>query len=198
MQSMRQALYAGCIIVLFLLPSCATSHSAFSHYMFEGKKEWQLKDYNQARADFVKAYEAERHVAPLAWAATTSYWLNDLSDAERYLGEAEAHPLFKKGFSYFRVTGYKALTLLKQGKNDEGLAVLRVYVDAYGHTFPSANLARIEFMAKKGSVDLPKLELMLEDDVWEYEQSAELFERARTGYFDKGSSDGGGGAAQTQ
>jgi hypothetical protein len=91
------------------------------------------------------------------------------------------------------VLGYEALVLTKQGNKSEGLAVLKTYVDAYGHTFPSSNLARIEFMVKKGDVDLPRLEVMLEDDVWEYEQAAEQFESGRTGYFDKGSNGGGGG-----
>jgi hypothetical protein len=195
MQSMRQALYAGCVIAILFLTSCATSNTnmAYSRYVFEGKRDWQAKDYTQARADFLKAYEAEKRVAPLAWAATTSYWLNDLVSAERYLKEAEANPEFKKGFSYFRVMGYKALVLIKQGKKSEGLAVLKTYADGYGHVFPSSNLARIEFMVKKGDVDLSRLEIMLEDDVWEYEQAVEQFENGRTGYFDKGSNSGGGG-----
>ena len=185
MQSMRQALYAGCVIAVLFLTSCATSNTnmVYSRYMFEGKKEWQAKDYAQAKADFLKAYEAEKRVAPLAWAATTSYWLNDLASAERYLREAEADPEFKKGFSYFRVMGYKALVLLKQGNKSEGLAVLKTYVDAYGHTFPSSNLARIDFMVRKGDVNLPRLEVMLEDDVWEYEQAAEQFESGRHRLF---------------
>jgi hypothetical protein len=195
MQSMRKALYAGCVTVAILfLTSCATPHASFSRHMFDGKKEWQGKDYTQARADFLKAYEAEKHVAPLAWAATTSYWLNDLASTERYLREAEADPGFKKGLSYFRVMGYKALALFKKGNKTEGLVVLKTYADAYGRTFPSSNLARIDFMVKKGDVDLPKLEVMVEDDIWEYEQAAEQFETSRTGYFDKGSTGASGGA----
>ena len=195
MQSMRQALYAGCLIAIVFLTSCATSNTnmVYSRYLFEGERNWQAKDYVQSKADFLKAYEADKRVAPLAWAATTSYWLNDLVSAERYLKEAEANPEFKKGFSYFRVMGYKALVLIKQGNKSEGLAVLKSYADSYGHTFPSSNVARIEFMAKKGDVDLPKLEIMLEDDIWEYEQAVEQFELGRTGYFDKASNGGGGG-----
>ena len=192
MQSMRQALYAGCVIAIFFLTSCSTPHAAFSRHMFDGKKEWQGKDYTQARASFLKAYEAEKQVAPLAWAATTSYWLNDHAGTERYLKEAEADPGFKKGFSYFRVTGYKALLLLKKGNKGEGLVVLKTYTDAYGRAFPSSNLARIERMAHKGEVDLPKLEVMLEDDIWEYEESIEQFESSRTGYYDRNPGASGG------
>lgn len=195
MQSMWKAVYAGCVVTILFLSSCATSNTVYSRYMFEGKRDWQARDYVQAKADFLKAYEAEKHVAPLAWAATASYWLNDLPSAERYLREAEADPGFKEGFSYLRVTAYKALVLLKQGNKSEGLAVLKTYVDAYGHTYPSSNLARIEFMITKGDVNLPRLEVMLEDDIWEYEQAVEQFESGRTGYFDKTSTSGGGGSA---
>jgi tetratricopeptide (TPR) repeat protein len=184
---MRQALYAGCVTAILFLTSCATSSTVYSRYMFEGKKEWQAKDYAQAKADFLKAYEVDKRVAPLAWAATTSYWLNDLASAERYLQEAEANREFKKGFSYFRIMGYRALVLLRQGKKSEGLAVLKTYVDAYDHTFPSSNTARIAFMVRKGEVDLPRLEVMVEDDVWEYEQGVEQFESGRTGYYDRNS-----------
>ena len=195
MQSVRQALYAGCVIVVLFLASCASSdiNRAYSRYMFEGKQDWLAKDYAQAKADFLKAYEADRRVAPLAWAATTSYWLNDLPAAEQYLREAEANPEFGKGFSYFRVLGYKALVLLKQGKKSEGMAALKAYVDAYGRTFPSSNTGRIEFMVRKGEVDLPRLEVMMENDIWEYEQGIEQFESGRTGYFDRNSGGIGGG-----
>jgi hypothetical protein len=85
MQGMRQALYAGCVIAILFLTSCASSNMAYSRYMFEGKKNWQAKDYMQAKADFLKAYDAEKRVAPLAWAATTCFWLNDHVSAEHYL-----------------------------------------------------------------------------------------------------------------
>ncbi len=194
MQSMRQALYTGCVIAIFSLTACAGSNTTYSRYMFEGKQEWQAKDYARAKADFLKAYEADKGVAPLAWAATTCYWLNDLAGAERYLREAEANREFKKGLSYFRVMGYKALVLARQGNRNEALSALTTYVYSYGHTFPSSNLARIESMVKKGDIDPPRLEIMLEDDVWEYEQAAEQFESTRTGYWDRngGAPTGGG------
>lgn len=195
MQSMRKALYAGCVIIILFLASCASSdiNRAYSRYMFEGKQDWRAKDYVQAKADFLKAYEADKRVAPLAWAATTSYWLNDLPAAEQYLREAEANPEFRRGSSYFRVLGYKALVLFKQGKREEGLAALKAYVDAYGHTFPASNLAKIAFMVRKGEVDLPRLEVMMENDIWEYEQAIEQFESSGTGYFNKNSGAQGGG-----
>jgi len=197
MQGVRQALYAGCVTVIFFLASCASSdiNRAYSRYMFEGKQEWRAENYVQAKADFLKAYEVDKRVAPLAWAATTSYWLNDLPAAEQYLREAEANPDFRKGFSYFRVLGYKALVLLKQGKKKEGLAVLKTYVDAYGYVFASSNLAKIAFMVRKGEVDLPRLEVLLEDDIWQYEQATEQFEGTYTGFYDRNSGAPSGGGS---
>ena len=195
MQGVRQALYAGCVIVILFLASCASSdmNRVYSRYMFEGKQDWRAKDYAQAKAEFLKAYEADKRVAPLAWAAAASYWLNDLPAAEQYLREAEANPEFRKGFSYFRVLGYKALVLFKQGKKSEGLTALKAYVDAYGRAFPSINTGRIEFMVRKGEVDLPRLEVMMENDIWDYEQGIEQFESSGTGYFDRNSGGIGGG-----
>jgi len=196
MQGVRKAIFAGCVIALFFLTSCAsvTSNKAYSDHMFRGKNDWRVKEYPEARSEFLKAYDDEKRVAPLAWAATTSYWLNDLTGAEQYIREAEANPEFKKGYSYFRVTGYKALVLIKKGNKGEGLAALGTYIDAYGHVFPSSNTAGIDFMVRKGRVDLPRLEVMMEDDIWEYEQALEQFENGRTGYFDKTSGPASGGA----
>ncbi|HME42687.1 MAG TPA: hypothetical protein VKF36_06350 [Syntrophorhabdales bacterium] len=195
MQSVRQGVYAGCVTVILFLASCASSdmNRVYNDYMFQGKQDWQVKEYAQAKADFLKAYEAEKRVAPLAWAETASYWLNDLPAAEQYLREAEANPEYRKGSSYFRVLGYQALVLLKQGNKKEGLAVLKTYVDDYGHTFPSSNTGRIAFMVRKGEVDLPKLEVMMENDIWDYEQGIGQFESGYTGYFDRNSGAGGGG-----
>jgi hypothetical protein len=93
--------------------------------MFEGRKYWEVKEYEPARTSFVRAYEAQKEVAALAWAATTSYWLNDLASAERYIQEAESMPMTRTSISWFRVTGYKALILLRQGKKAEGFAFSR-------------------------------------------------------------------------
>ena len=195
MQSLRKGVYAGYVTVMLFLASCASSgmNRVYNGYMFQGKEDWQAKDYAQAKADFLKAYEAEKRVAPLGWAETASYWLNDLPAAAQYLREAEANPEFRKGFSYFRVLGYKALVLLKQGNKQEGLAVLKTYIDAYGLTFASANLAKIEFMVRNGEVDPPKLAVMMEDDIWKYEQAIDQYESGYTGFFDRSSGAGGGG-----
>ncbi|HVN25841.1 MAG TPA: hypothetical protein VMT71_17875 [Syntrophorhabdales bacterium] len=196
MQSVRKALFAGCVIALLFLASCASinSNKAYNDHMFQGKNDWRVKEYAQARSEFLKAYDDEKRVAPLAWAATTNYWMNDLPAADRYIREAEANPEFKKGYSWFRIMGYKSLVLIKQGNKSDGLVVLKTYIDSYSRIFPSSNSTRIAFMVRKGEVDLPRLEVMMEDDIWEYEQALEQFESGRTGYFDKTSGPSTGGS----
>jgi len=187
----RQALYAGCVVAVVFLASCSTPYSMYSRNVFEGKRLYQYKEYAQARQAFLSAYEAEKNVTALAWAATTSYWLNDLASAETYIREAE--PKAQKSVSYFRVTGYKALVLLRQGKKDEGLQVLKEYVYAYGRSFPSSNLPWIDLMIKKGDVDIVKLQAVLEEDIYAYEEAIGEFESTRTGYYDRNSGAGSGG-----
>jgi hypothetical protein len=194
MQSVRKALYAGCVIATLFISACSTPYAVYSRNVFEGKKFYQYKEYSQARQAFLAAYEAEKNVTALAWAATTSYWLNDLASAETYIREAE--PKARKSVSYFRVIGYKSLVLLKQGKKDEGLVTLKEYVDAYGRTYPSNNLPWIDLMVKRGDVDMPKLQAVLEEDIYAYEEAIGEFESTRTGYYDRnsGASGGGGGS----
>jgi tetratricopeptide (TPR) repeat protein len=191
MQGVRQALYAGCVVAIAFLTSCSTPYSIYSRNYFEGKQLYQYKEYAQARQAFLAAYQAEKNVTALAWAATTSYRLNDLAGAENYIREAE--PKAKKSVSYFRVIGYKALVLLKQGKKDEGMQTLREYVSAFSRTYPSSNLPWIELMIKKGDVDLPRLEAMLEEDIYGYEEAIGDLESTKTGFYDRNSGAGGGG-----
>jgi len=183
MQGLLTALYAGSLMTIFLLAACSSPFTTYSRYMSEGQRYWKLKEYEQARKAFLMAYEAEKGVVPLAWAASASYWLNDLTGAETYIRQAE--PGARTSVCYFRVTGYKALLLLRQGKKDEGLVVLKEYARAYGITYPSRNLPLIDLMINKGDADIQKLEAMLEEDIYAYEQEIEQFNRTGTGYFDK-------------
>ncbi len=195
MQGVRKALYAGCVAAIVALASCSTPHSMYSRNYFEGKQLYQVKEYAQARQAFLSAYQTEKNVTALAWAITTSYRLNDLAGAETYIQEAE--PKAKKSVSYFRVTGYKALVLLKQGKKAEGMQTLQEYASAFSRTYPSVNLPWIELMIKKGDADIPKLETMLEEDIYGYEEAIGEFDSTKTGFYDRNPGAGGGGTGGT-
>ena len=90
------------------------------------------------------------------------------------------------------MTGYKALVLLKQGKKDEDLQTRKEYAYAYGHTYMSSNLPWIDLAIRKADADIPKLQAMLEEDIYAYEGAIGEFESTRTGYYDRNPGAGGG------
>ena len=50
----RQALYGGCVIVILFLASCASydMNRVYSRYMFEGKQDWQPKTMRRPKPSF--------------------------------------------------------------------------------------------------------------------------------------------------
>jgi tetratricopeptide (TPR) repeat protein len=131
----------------------------------------------------LKAAESERRREALAFAATASYKVNDLSAAAQYIAEAERTG--RPDFSYFRITGYKALVLLQEGRKEEGLKDLGEYIQAYKKSYESSTLPDVEFMWKRGNVDLPRLEKLIDEQVTEYENAIDWSNKTGTGSFDK-------------
>ncbi len=170
------------MVGLTLLAAACSSTSTYSTYnkdIVAGKQLLRQGDYAAAKADFLKAAETGNRPQALAFAATASYKANDLPTAAKYIAEAQSAG--KLDYSYFRVTGYKALVLLQEGKKEEGLKVLGEYIQSYKIVYDDANMQNVEFMWKRGNVDLPKLETMIEQQVTEYENAIEWFLRTGTG-----------------
>ena len=185
MQGIRTAMRLGMIGLTFLIAACAST-STFTTYnkdMAAGKQFLRMGDYNAARTDFLKAAETGNRPEALAFAATASYKASDFPTAGRYIAEAERTG--RLDYSYFRVTGYKALVLLQEGKKEEALKALGEYVKAYRSSYGSTTLQDVEYMWKRGNVDLPKLEKLIEQQVTEYEDAVDWYYRTGTGSFDK-------------
>ena len=185
MHGSRKVLGLGILGFAFLMVACSSTYTVYQRDIVTGKQLLREGDYPQARDDFLKASEAEKRPEALALAATAAYKLNDLQATAQYLAEAERAG--KPGTSYFRIAGYKALTLLKEGRKEEGLKILGDYVQAYGKVYDSDTLPRVEYMWKKGTVDLPRLERLIDRQVTEYENATDWFLKTRTGPFDKNS-----------
>ena len=132
-----------------------------------------------ARNDFLKAAESEKRPGALALAATASYKLNDFPAAAQYLAEAERAG--KLDFFYFRVTGYKALVLLQEGKKEEGLRTLGIYIQNYKGAYDSESIRELEFLWKRSKVDLPRLEKLIDRQVTEYENAMDQYDKTGTG-----------------
>ena len=93
--------------------------------LFEGRRALERGDYGPAREDFLKAAQVEPSAEAYAFAATTSYRMNDLEGAQRFINEGLK--LDGKSDFYLRILAYKALILFKEGKQEEGLEALRAY-----------------------------------------------------------------------
>ena len=180
-QGIRKILCLVILVLTFLTVACSSTsnYTGYERDIIAGKQLLRQGDYTEARSDFLKAAGHEKRPEALALAATASYKLNDLPAAAQYIAEAERAG--KLNFSYFRVTGYKALLLLQEGKKEEGLKTLGEYIQAYKKTFDSDTLSEVEFMRKRGTVDLPRLEMLIDRQVADYENAMDQGSKTGTG-----------------
>ena len=187
MRGSRNILGLGILGFVFLMVACSSTSTftAYQRDVVTGKQLLRQGDYPEARDAFLKASAAERRPEALALAATATYGLNDLQGTAQYLAEAERAG--KAGNSYFRITGYKALVLLKEGNKEEGLKVLGDYVQAFAKVSNPDTLPEVEYMWKKGTVDLPRLEQLIARQVTKYEDAMDWFAKTNTGPLDRNS-----------
>ncbi len=169
------------VAVLITVSACSTSFIAYSNNMFNAKRFLEYGQYREARADFVRAAEARRTAEAFAFAATAAYKLNDLPAAEQYIDDAAR--LDGRTDFYMRILGYRALILLREGRQDEGLNALERYAYAMSNTYPMTSTARVQVMAQTGQVNLPLLEGLIDEAVNSYEYDLAQARESRTGYF---------------
>lgn len=161
--------------------SCSTTYMAYRDDLFEGRQLLNQEKYAEARNLFIKASTEERRAAPFAYAATASYKMNDLAAAERYIGDAENAE--GRNYWYLRILGYKALTLLKEQKTDEGMGALKRYIDYYRLVYPLMTIDQVEDMWQSGRIDLKILEALLDEQITNYEQEVAQAVTTGTGYY---------------
>jgi len=177
----KMKILLGIIMTAFLLISCSTAYMAYRQDMFDGTNLLRQGEYEKARAYFTKALTEQRDARALAFAATASYKLNDLTAAESYLTEAEN--IKQPGVSYLRIAGYKALTLLKENKKAEGMQALKEYIDVYGKVHPMGSIETVEKMWKKDKVDMAELEKLIDRHVTTYEYDVAQYIETGTGWY---------------
>ncbi len=173
------------LIIVLLSLSCAssTSWNIYAGNMFHGKRLLREQEYAAARIDFVKAAEAQKWPSAYAFAATASYKMGDLAGAERYVMEAER--LDGTDYSYVRTLGYKALILLKEGKEKEGLEALQQYAQVLRSTSAPKGARQIEIWIRQQPMDLPALEKMIDEQVYQYESDIEQWQETGTGFYNR-------------
>ena len=169
------------IIAASLMVSCSLTYMTYRENMFQGINYFRGGEYQQARTYFMKAVEARRDAKSLAFAAAASYKMNDLTDLESQIVEAES--IGKDGFSYLRIAGYRALIFLKEGKKPEGMAALKDYIDVYSRVYPMPTIKQVEDMWIKDRVDLTRLEQLIEEQVSTYEWDIDQYLSTGTGWY---------------
>ena len=148
--------------------------------MFEGKQALEREDYAEARQDFAAVARTQPTAGAYAFAATASYKMNDLPDAERFINEASR--LDGRSTAGMRILGYKALILLREGRRTEGIDALNAYL-SYSTYYPMRNYRAVADMARTGRVDLPRLERLIDSEVRRYESDMAEYYGEGTGYF---------------
>lgn len=170
------------IVVLLFLSSCSSTHfTRYSKDMFEGRQFYGITDYASARSSFLRASLEDRTPMSLAWAAASSYRMGDREAAERLVREAQA--VDSGSISSLRIHGYKALILLGADRKQEGIEALREYVDIYGRFDPLTSIEEVKRMAASGNIDLPRLQLLIDEQVCSYESDMEQLYSTRTGFY---------------
>ncbi|MGD0236118.1 MAG: hypothetical protein ABSC55_16485 [Syntrophorhabdales bacterium] len=180
---MKKFLWYIPVIAALLSVSCSTPWSTYSDDMFHGKRLLRDEEYGEARADFLKAAEAQKWPSAYALAATASYKMGDLASAEQYIMEAER--LDGKDYSYVRVLGYKALILLKEGKEMEGREALQRYAQTLRSISSPKGARQIEIWMRRQPMDLAGLEKLIDDQVYQYESDIEQYQSTGTGFYNK-------------
>jgi tetratricopeptide (TPR) repeat protein len=173
---------AAAFAVLFMiLWGCAGPDYAARKSIFEGRRFLETGDYGPAREDFIEAAQVEPSAEAYAFAATASYKMNDLTEAQRFIDEAQK--LDGKSDFYLRILAYKALILLKEGRPEQGIEALRTYHHRYKNYYLLKNYGQVEKVIRTGQVDLVRLERLLDEDVRRYESDMAQWHGEGTGYF---------------
>ena len=180
---MKKMLFCIPAIIALLSLSCSTAWDTYSDDMFHGKRLLREDEYQAARTDFARAAEAQKWPAAYAFAATASYKMGDLASAERYIMEAQR--LDGNDYSYVRVLGYKALVLLKEGKEKEGREALQQYAQVLRSISSPMGARQIEVWMRQQNMDLPALENLIDQQVGQYESDIEQYQSTGTGFYSR-------------
>jgi hypothetical protein len=86
--------------------------------------------------------------------------------------------------------GYKALILLTEEREDEGIESLSQYLEMYKHIHSGSTVREIEVMVRKRQFNLARLEGLIDDQIKWYEDDVDQYLRTGTGYYDRASRGG--------
>jgi tetratricopeptide (TPR) repeat protein len=181
---MKKLLLPGLLVLVAALLGCASvkQYDTYRKDMWNGKKLLGEGEYKPALEDFLSAAKAmPNEPESYAFAATASFKMNDVDAASGYIREAVK--LNKPNDAYIRILGYKALILLKQAKQKDGMEALSDYIQAYQKEYAPQNVREVRTMWRTKNVDLSALQQLLDEEIWVYESDMEQFRKSGTGWF---------------
>jgi len=181
---MRKLLLPGMLVIVLAISGCASikQYDTYRKDMWNGKKLLGDGEYKPALEGFLSAAKAmPTQPEPYAFAATASFKMNDVDAASGYIQEAVK--LNRPNDAYIRILGYKALILLKQGKQKEGMDALGDYIQAYQKEYAPQNVREVRSMWRTKNIDLSALQQLIDEEIWVYESDIEQFRRSGTGWF---------------
>jgi hypothetical protein len=179
---MRKTVYAGILAALFCLPlySCSTAYSVYSRNIFVGKQLLKEKEYTEAEKRFQEAALKIRDSVPLTFLAITEYRMGNLESAGKLIEEAAQG---KSDMLYrFRTFGYRAIIHMKQNKA-AGVSALKDYIDRYEHVYPLETIKELRKMVQSGNVDEMRMENIIDEQIWWYENDMEQFLANGDGFY---------------
>jgi hypothetical protein len=179
---MRKAIYTGVLAVFFCLSlsSCSTTYSVYSKNIFEGKQFLREKEYAEAEKHFQEAALEIRDSVSLTFMAVAEYRMGNLENAGKLIEEAAQG---KPDLLYqFRTFGYRAIIYMKRHRA-AGIAALKDYVDRYEHVYPLETIKELRKMVQSGNVDETRMENIIDEQIWWYENDMEQFLANGGGFY---------------
>ncbi len=179
MKKIFSLVIAMCVVALL---GCSTAYQTYRSDIVAGRHMLDTGEYRQARETFMGAAKAAP-TQPDSYAleATASYKMNDLQAASGSIAEAAKRD--GNSDARIRILGYKALILLKQGREKEGLDALHAYIAAYEKEYGPQNVREVRAMWRSKQIDLPALEYLLDGQITVFESDMQQFRSSGTGWF---------------
>ncbi len=179
---MKRIVSLGLLVLAGGFLGCSTAYQRAQGDMWEGRRLLGQGDYGKAHELFVKAAKAVPDEAyPYAFAATSSYNMNDLEAASKFIEEAARRG--RQRDVQIRTLGYKALILLRKDKEKEGLQALDDYMLAYEREYAPDNVRKVRAMWRRKRIDLAALQQLLDEEIGIYESDIDQYRRSGSGWF---------------
>ena len=100
--------------------------------------------------------------------------MGDYGNAARFLSRAKALDPDQSSMACVVVSGYTALIAFREGKREEGMAALALYLKLYEQSYPDRTLQQVRAIYQSGDIRVPALESLINDGMNRYVKEVAL------------------------